>query len=431
MLAFALAACAGPRAELPLEGETLTEGNVVELRVHGLLVLVKTLPRQPLTTCELYVRGGVRNWTAANAGVEKLALTTALSGGTESLPKAAFQARLALLGTQLVSDSGEDDAVIGFKSLDRTFGDSFALLADAFLHPALPASEIELQRSLMLSELSQEEDDPDAALLKASHAQLYSGLPYAWRATGTPETLKALTRADLDQHLASLRETSRLLLVVVGNVDPAQVKAAVEAAFAGVPIGDYRETKLQAPTFKAASLTAVERALPTHYVVAAFPAPTFGDPDLAVGIVAMSALHDKLFEEVRTKRDLSYAPGAGLLPHGIGEGYLYVTAVDAPKTLGVMRDVLKSYQSGGLDAEQLEGSKRIFLTGFLMQEEPPGGQAELLARAQIVGGDWRLARDLPKRVASVTPGQVADFLNRYVRNLQTVVLGPAGLKQAF
>ncbi len=139
----------------------------------------------------------------------------------------------------------------------------------------------------------------------------------------------------------------------------------------------------------------------------------------------MSALHDRLFEEVRTKRQLSYAPSAGLLPHGLGEGYLYVSAVDARQTLAAMNGALVGYQSRPLSTAQLEGSKRVFLTGFLMQEESTSGQAELLARAQLIGGDWRLARDLPRQVAAVTPEQVQAFLSRHVHNLQTVVLGPA------
>lgn len=216
-----------------------------------------------------------------------------------------------------------------------------------------------------------------------------------------------------------------MLLVVVGNVDPAAVRALVEQVFASVPVGTYQEASLAAPHFEAPSLRLIARDLPTNYVVAAFPAPTFGSPELAAGIVAMSALHDKLFEEVRTKRQLSYAPSAGLLPHGLGEGYLYVSAVDAKRTLAAMRAALIDYQSAPLAADQLEGSKRVFLTSFLLQEESTSGQAELLARAQLVGGDWRLARDLPKQVAEVTPVQVQAFLARYARNLQTIVLGPA------
>lgn len=418
-------ACASVAPNRLRDGQRDTDGDVTEIGLRGMTILVKSLPHEPLVSCELYVRGGVRNWTAAEAGVEKLALATAVSGGTDSLPKAAFQARLAGLGTQLGADSGDDYAVLGLKALDRNFPASFALLADAFLHPVLPGGEVELQRQLLISELRQEDENPDSATGKALHGLLYQGLPYARRAAGTVEIVEKLSRARLVAHLAKLRETSRLLLVVVGNVDPAEVAALAQKAFAAVPVGDYREAALAPPVFSAPRVELIDRPLPTHYVLAAFPAPTWNDPDVAVGVVAMSALREKLFEEVRTKRELSYAPSAGLSLHGLGEGYLYVTAVEVEKTLRVMQDVVHAYQAGQIDPVHLQGDERIFLTNLLLQNESTSGQAELLARSEIVGGNWRLARDLPAKVQAVQPAQVAAFLREHLRNLQLVVLGRA------
>ncbi len=422
-LAMASLGCASIARDRRVDGQPVVEGDVTEATSQGLTILVKRLPHQPVTSCQLFVRGGVRNWTASNAGIEKLALETALNGGIEGMSKAAFQARLASLGTQLGAESGEDYALIGFKALDRNFVESFKLMVAAFRFPQLPEEEIALQRQLMLSELRQEEENPDGLLSKLSHAELYRGLAYAARASGTAETLSALTRDDLRQHLAKLLETRRLVLVVVGNVDPGEVVALARQGFGDLPSGNYVETRLAAPAPKAPSAELVERPLPTHYLIEAFPAPTWGDVDMAVGVVAMSALREKLFEEVRTRRELSYAPSAGLSPRGLGEGYLYVTAVDMAKTLGVMQEVVRGYQAGQIDAERLEGDKRIFLTGFLMQDETTSGQGDLLAGAELIGGDWRLARDLPARVKQVDAGQVAAFLSRYLRNLQVIVLG--------
>jgi len=419
-LAFATATVARDRL---VDGQPVVEGDVTELASQGLTILVKRLPHQAVTSCQLFVRGGVRNWTAATAGVEKLALETAINGGIDGMSKAAFQARLASLGTQLGAESGEDYALLGFKALDRNFVESFKLMVAAFRFPQLPEEELALQRQLMLSELRQEEENPDGLLSKLLHAELYRGLAYAARASGTPETLAKLTRDDLVHHLAQLRETRRLVLVVVGNVDPAEVAALARRGFGDLPPGNYVESRLQAPLPRAPSAELIDRPLPTHYLIEAFPAPTWGDADLAVGIVAMNALGDKLFEEVRTKRELSYAPSAGLSPRGLGEGYLYVTAVEVAKTLGVMQEVVKGYQAGRVDPERLEGDKRTFLTSFLMQNETTSGQGSLLAGAELIGGNWRLARDLPARVRQVDAAQVAAFLNRYLRNLQTIMLG--------
>ncbi len=396
----------------------------VETRdVGGLTVLVKRVPHVQMVSAQLYLLGGVRNWTASDAGIERLALASAVAGGTEKLPKAAFDRKVADLGSQIGSQSTADYSVLGAKSLVSRWRPTLDLLAQLFLEPALPAGEIEVQRQLQLSALRQEEEEPDAELELLSNRLVYHGLPYANRPIGTPETVSKLTKADLARHLAKLRESSRLVLVVVGDVDVAEVAAWAKGAFGKLPRGDFRESPLASPVFRDSRVEVEPRLLPTNYVLSTFPAPSWRDPDVAVAAVAMSALRERLFEEVRTKRELSYAPSAGLALRGLGEGYLYVTAVDPNRTFRVMLDVLADFQAGRIDPAVLEGDKRIFLTQFLMRDQSTDGQAELLARAQILGGDWRLAGKILDEARAVTPAQVSAFLAGHAKALQTVVLG--------
>jgi predicted Zn-dependent peptidase len=419
-------ATAGSEGAGPKDLAAPLERGVVQTEVDGIQVLVKRVPHVKLVAAELFIRGGVRNWTADKAGVERLALETAVAGGTEQLPKADFSRHLAALGTQLGADSSDDFSVIEVKSLTERWRPSFDLLADAVLHPALPASEIEIQRQLQLSGLRQEQEDPDALSAKEAHELFYRGTPYANRAIGTLDGVAKLTRDDLVAQLTKLRETSRWLLVVVGDVDPADVTAWASTAFAAVPHGSYKEDPIARPSFQKPDLKIVEMPLPTTYMNASFPAPSWRDSEFAIAAVSINALREKLFEEVRTKRQLSYDPAASLSLEGPGEAFISVTAEDPNKTLQVVLDVVHEFQTGHIDAESLEGDKRTFLTHFLMRDESTDGQASLLGRAQILGGDWRIAGRLLDRVREVTADQVQAFLREYLKNLQTVVLGDPG-----
>src|SRR5207245_9916765 len=53
------------------------DGDVGEAWIDGMQVLVKRIPGAELVATQLYIRGRVRNWSAADAGVEQLALATA------------------------------------------------------------------------------------------------------------------------------------------------------------------------------------------------------------------------------------------------------------------------------------------------------------------------------------------------------------------
>jgi predicted Zn-dependent peptidase len=148
-------------------------------------------------------------------------------------------------------------------------------------------------------------------------------------------------------------------------------------------------------------------------------------------MVAMSLLRYRLFEEVRTKRNLSYAPSAGLGGSSVPTGYLYVTAVDPNATMKVMLDEAKRLRDQPISDKELAGTKATFLTGYLMQNESTEGQAGMLADAELLGGDFRLARTLPDRIRAVTPAGVQAYAKKYLGRLQMVVLGdPAKVDRA-
>jgi predicted Zn-dependent peptidase len=403
---------------------TVTDGDVTVAFVNGLEIIIKRIPGAELASGHLYIKGGVRNWTAADAGIEDLALSTAASGGTEKLDKDAFARRLAALGSGIGASSGNDYSSLRMTSITKEWDTTFALLMDTFLHPALPASELEQHRQRALSSLHHEQESPDSRLKLAMHERLFAGHPYLNRSSGSLETVPKIQIANLGAHLARLRQTSRLLFVAAGDLDPAHVIEQLRATLGALPRGDYRETPLPRVAFDKPSLAVIEQKLPTNYCESIFIAPGYGEADYAAGLMAMSVLTDRLFDEIRTKRNLSYAPSARLASNlSIGLGVLYVTAVDADAARKVTLDEVRSLQNEAVPAKEITSAKSTFLTGYLMGNETMSGQAGMLAQARLMGNDWHLARTLPSLIKAVTAEGIQAFAKKYAGRLQTVVIG--------
>jgi zinc protease len=408
----------------PADEAARTDGDVTVARVHGLAVLVKRVPGAELVAADLFIRGGVRNWSDDDAGVEELAVRTSASGGTAKLDRDAFARRLAELGSTINAEANEDYSAFAAKTLLPNWDATFELFVDAFRRPALPDGEIELQRRLLLSELRHEQEDPDARLQLLLHQTVFKGQPYARRAVGTLETVAKLSKQQLVDHLAKLRDASRLFLVVVGDVDPAHVIDQVQNAFGDLPIGAYVETPLPPLHFDKASLTVAQQKLPTNYITAIFPGPAWKDADFPAALVAMRVLNHREFEEVRTKRNLSYAPQAYFRTRtAIPYGAVYVTAVDPKTTVKVLLDEARRLQTEPVPLVELDGYKAELLTTYYLQNESTDAQALLLGDAQLRGGDWHFARTLLDRVKSVTAADVETFAQRYIGRLQAFVLG--------
>ncbi len=285
----------------PADPAPTVDGDVTTGTVGGILVIVKKIPGAAFAAGQLYVRGGTRNWTAANAGIEDMAIGVSASGGTKTLDKTAFSRKLAALGAQISGGAGNDFSQLDMTTPVAAWDDSFTLLADVFRSPALPDSEVELTRTRLLAQLHHEQEDPDGQLNTVERKQIFAGHPYANRAIGTVESVTALKREDLGPYLDKLRETSRLVFVAAGDVDAPHVFDQVKSAFGSLPRGTYVDTPLPPLSFDKSRLVVDERKLPTNYIETDFVTPRRTDPDYVTSLVAVSGLSWRLWQEIRTK----------------------------------------------------------------------------------------------------------------------------------
>ncbi|MFT3694035.1 MAG: pitrilysin family protein [Kofleriaceae bacterium] len=407
------------------------EGNFTDAWVHGIHVLVKRNAKSEATVTQVFLRGGVRNWTAKNAGIEGIALAAAVHGGTVTLPKAAFVQHMLDLGSTLESASSEDYSSLSAWSLTPKWDDTFAQLTAAFLQPALPPEQLELERQRVLATLATEESSPDSLLDRYTQEILYKGHPYANRAIGTKDAVTAITADQIRAHLAMLRDPNRMVVVVVGDVDAQHVIDSVKKAFGGLSAA-YHEAAMPAISPAPAKLTVFEQKLPTNYIQANVFAPAISSPDFYPAWLGMSQLSTWEFKEVRTKRNLSYAPAAFLSwAQSFPMASLYVTAVDGKATMAVMFDQAKRLRDEPIPASELEATKSQFVTRLFMGAEDATGQARMLGRAILLAGDWHMVQDLATRIRAVTAAQIQAWAKAHLTHFQTIVIGdPAKVDRA-
>src|SRR5205823_6884074 len=112
---------------------------------------------------------------------------------------------------------------------------------------------------------------PDLRVQRLATQALFHDHPYALDPEGTEESLFSLTPADVRTYARERLVTSRLLLVVVGNVSRARVEALVAGSLGKLPRGDYRWTLPLAPVPPAGTRWLIDnRPLATTYMVGYF-----------------------------------------------------------------------------------------------------------------------------------------------------------------
>lgn len=411
-------AAAAAKAVAPVDLAAL----VTEFEVNGLKVLVKRRAGSQTVVAGLFVKGGVRNVTADKAGVENLMLDTA-SEATASFPRARLRMELSRMGTTIGSGVNYDYSGLTMGSTRANFDRSWEIFTDVALMPAFTAEDVERVRNRVVASLRDDTDTPDSYLQLLQARVAYAGHPYLNDPRGSADSVSRLTADDLRRYHKQIMDASRLLLVVVGDLDSEMLRGRIAASFGKLPRGDYRPTPLPELSFPASSVEVTERALPTNYVQGIFTAPNLAAPDIYAMRVASTILQNRIFIEVRHKRNLSYAPDAFLWSQAANVGGIYVTSVDANQSVRVMLDEITRLQRNALPPEELESTVQHFLTRHYLGQETNAAQAGELAQYEIIGGGWRNAFNFLPRLRAVTPADVQRVAHKYMRNLRFVVLG--------
>ncbi len=395
---------------------------VTEFDVNGLKVLVKRRAGSQTVAGGLFIRGGSRNITAANAGIEDLMLDLTTEGSA-SFPRERLRSELARTGTVLGASVNYDYSVLSFTSTRPNFDSAWTIFTDAALHPAFTKEDFDLVKNRKVSSLADDADDPDTYLQRLQERVAYAGHPYLNRPQGTVQSVQNLTLDDVRNYYQQMMQTSRMLLVIVGDLDAAQLRERIAAAFGKLPRGNYKPEPVPQLSFSASTVEVTQRGLPTNYVQGVFAAPPLTATDIYPMEVASAILRDRVFEEVRVKRNLSYAPNAFLNSQGANVGGIYVTAVDANQAVRVMLDEIKRLQTQPIDQTDITGVVSQYLTTYYLGQETNAAQAANLAEYEIIGGGWRNSFDTIIHLRSVTPADVQRVAQKYMRNLRFVVIG--------
>jgi zinc protease len=419
-------AAAQARRSPVVGGRVAPDTATVEFTTRGVRVILRRNAANDVVAANLYLLGGVRQSTADNAGIEAL-LLAASERGTTRFP--GDRARLAAeaLGSTFVIEPSPDWTMFGFRALRATLDSTWMLFADRVMAPTLDPQAVELIRAQLLAETRSRRDSPDALVSFLADSLAFAGHPYGLSPYGTEASLAGITVEALREYRQAQVVTSRMLLVVVGNVDRPTVERLVAGSFGTLPQGAYAWSAPDTVPAHPGALTVVRRPLPTNYLQGRFTGPAAAQwEDYQALRVATAILSGRLFNEIRGRRNLTYAVDASFTEGAISSGGIYITTVLPDSALTLIRQEIVRLQTELVDPSSLGRLVQGFLTEYFLDNETNAAQGDFLARAALYRGDHRAAGHFVDELRRVTPEDVRRAAQRYIRNMRWAYIGNPG-----
>ncbi len=348
---------------------------------NGAELIVSPKRDLPLVSVTVNFLGGSNQFESdAKLGVATFAASM-LSEGTATRTGDQLADAQQLLGTRIGAGIGGETGSIAFTALSDKLEPALDLLADMMLNPSFPADALERLRAQRLVALTQAKDQPGAIADKVFSKVVY-GDAHPYGRVITEQTTRAITRDDVVAFHRDYFKPGRASITVVGDVDPARVKAAFEKAFANWPAGGERPAFAYpaVPAPKSTTIYLVDKPKAAQSVFAiGLPGPARDTPDY-FAISVMNHILGGLFQSrlnhlIREVKGYSYGVGSGF-DFGRGPG---------------------AFTAGGDIVSEKTDSAFIDFMNELRGVQ--GGKP--FTEDEIVQGKESLIQGLPRRFASV------------------------------
>ncbi len=401
-----------------------------EMMVSGVKVIVQPSGNE-IVEIETVLKGGVQNYPAGKDGIESLAMSALTECGTEKEDKNTFKNKLDKVSARIYGSSGMDYSQLNLNCIKSDLETVWPLYANALTLPRFDEKEFLRMKQDAITSLKAQESQPDYGISKLARQTAYAGKDYAKIPEGTEASVTKLTAAETKAYYKKLLTKSRMVIVVVGEIEKSDLESKITQMLAGVPQGV--PFVLRRGTFapKQNTFRQEKKDFATNYIQAVTGAPAPGTPEYNSYMLAMRIFYDRHFLEVRTNNGLSYAPGAyfdgGLSP----SANVVVSTTDPNKYIGVVNSMIEKIRKEGFTEEEVRNIKSSYLTQYYSRLETNGAQAGALATNEVLHNNWRRAVNINDDLKGITTAQLNQVFNKYFTHITWVYQGdPAKVNQA-
>jgi zinc protease len=402
---------------------------------NGLTVLVQEVHTAPLASVWCWYKVGSRDEGPGVTGVSHWVEHMNFKG-TTNIPRDQVKGIIEKFGGSWNGYTWIDQTTYLETATADALDQMLFIEAERMARCLYDPADCESERTVIISELQGGDNDPEQRLDTEMTATAFKAHPYRHPTIGWLGDLKAMTREDLYGHYRRYYVPNNATLVIVGDVDTAEVMTRVSAAFGAIEPGTpARRPTTSEPAQQAERRVHLRKPGTTAYWRAAFHAPRFADADffpmLALDAVLTGASGLNIWSGgsvptpqrsarlYRTLVNSGLASSIGGFLAPTAEPYLYsisATVANGQTIDAVERAVLEQCATvarDGVTAAELARVRAQLLARFVFDGGSVTDLAHQLGYFATIGR-WQDWGDVNLRLDAVTLDQVNAAAAKYL-----------------
>ena len=399
---------------------------------NGLEVVLRPMPQAQSAAVGIWAGAGGRYESADRAGISHF-LEHLLFKGTRRRSCERLKREIEGVGGSLNGFTAEEFTCYMAKVPQRHARRAVDVLADMVRHPMLAAGDLDKEREVILEEIRMYEDTPGQYVHDLFNQLLWPDHPLGMILSGTIDTVRRITRADVVDYWARMYHPRNLLVACAGAVDSDALMRQIRRAF-GSRRGVSAPRFLRAPRPRRGPQVRVwnKPTEQTHLCVGTYAIPRTHPARFALELLHVmlgANMSSRLFREVREKRGLVYEIGTQIKRFYDTGAFVIYAGCDTGKVSDTVQTILRELsriRRGPIPRSELQRAKDYYAGQLLMGLEETMDHMLWMGEQAVTVG--RIARPevLLEHLAKVTERDIRAVAGQLfvTPKIHVAVVGP-------
>ncbi len=377
---------------------------------NGLRVVHAHMPHVRTVAVGVFVGAGSRLETAENNGISHF-IEHMLFKGTSRRSAKDIACEMDAIGGNLNAYTTREYTCYYAKAIDEEFERIFDILSDMYLSSSFHESDVELERSVILEEISMYEDSPEDVAVELLNRIAWSNDALGYSISGSQTSVKGITREALVQFWEKHYTAENTVIAIAGNIHADEALRVTEKYFGtmrrGTAFTNYHKVSFHG------GFTKREKDIEQAHLCIAWPGLPQETEDRYAAAVLCNAfgggMSSRLFQKIREEKGLAYSVYA--VPDAFKNAGMFMvyagTSLENAETVREMIfDEASSIAKHGLTVAEIARGKSQMRSGFIMGLESASGRMQSMGRSVLLHGTVRDEETVLKGIENITQTQI-------------------------
>ena len=384
----------------------------------GLIVISEYKPEFPSFALSYSLRSGSRVEDINNSGIHHF-IEHMMFKGSDTYSSKKIADISDRLGGRLNAFTGKEITQYYIKAIDEKLKESFDLLTDIVMNASFPGDEFVMEKSVVLQEINESEDDPDTYAFERFYESVFTGDGVGFPISGKEESVSGFDREMVYGFYKKNYIPGKLLLSAVGNVDHDELVELANRAFARFPQGSPEDFSFSKTRFNFKSFINRNASLKQLYVIVGFEGIHTASPlkyrFMIMNDILGAGMSSRLFQKIREEKGLAYTVNSFVdtyLECGIHLIYAIIEPGKSEEYLKAVKEEIVKLKETGITEEELNRAKDHIKSSVVL-----GLEGNVSKMRFNVNQEFYLKRELQVKeiIENIEKVTVAD-INRLCRS---------------